>query len=226
MFATQNLAVLYIEKDSDIRRRGSSLMNENGLKVFESSDTTNACELFRKNEIDIVMIDLELPEKSGLNFIRCLRGKDVLTPVIITTDHSDKETLFEAINLDITRYLIKPCKKGDLLDALQMAIKKAVNCHPITYTKLHQGFSYDPINKAINNPAGISSQLTKKEYLFIELLLKNKKHIVPYDVIEMLVWEGNMMTMDALRTLVRGIRKKAYSDIVSNHNGIGYKIDV
>ena len=226
MFATQNLAVLYIEKDPDIRRRGSSLMNENGLKVFESSDTTNGCELFRKNEIDIVMIDLELPEKSGLNFIRCLRGKDVLTPVIITTDHSDKETLFEAINLDITRYLIKPCKKGDLLDALQTAIKKAVNCHPITYTKLHHGFSYDPINKAINNPEGKSSQLTKKEYLFIELLLKNKNHIVPYDVIEMLVWEGNVMTMDALRTLVRGIRKKAYTDIVANHNGIGYKIDV
>ncbi|MDP3588223.1 MAG: response regulator [Sulfuricurvum sp.] len=226
MFATQNLAVLYIEKDADIRRRGASLMHENGLKVFESSDTTNGCELFRMNEIDIVMIDLELPEKSGLNFIRCLRAKDVLTPVVITTDHSDKETLFEAINLDITRYLIKPCKKDDLLEALQTAIKKAVNCHPITYTKLHHGFSYDPINKAISNPEGISSQLTKKEYLFIELLLKNKNHIVPYDVIEMLVWEGNVMTMDALRTLVRGIRKKTYTDILSNHNGLGYKIDV
>jgi hypothetical protein len=42
----------------------------------------------------------------------------------------------------------------------------------------------------------------------------------------MLVWEGNVMTMDALRTLLRGIRKKAYADIISNHNGIGYKIDV
>ncbi|MBV5348282.1 response regulator, partial [bacterium] len=206
---------MYIENDPDMLRRGASLMHENGLKVFESSDTTNCYELFRMHAIDIVMIDLELPEKSGLNFIRCLRGKDVLTPVIITTDHSDKETLFEAINLDITRYLIKPCKESQLLEALQMAIKKAVNCHPITYTKLHHGFSYDPINKAINNPEGISSQLTKKEYHFIELLLKNKNHIVPYDVIEMLVWEGNVMTMDALRTLVRGIRKKAYTDIVS-----------
>ena len=124
MFATQNLAVLYIEKDPDIRRRGSSLMNENGLKVFESSDTINGCELFRMNEIDIVMIDLELPEKSGLNFIRCLRAKDVLTPVVITTDHSDKETLFEAINLDITRYLIKPCKKTIFSKHFKPPLKK------------------------------------------------------------------------------------------------------
>ncbi|MFH0710176.1 MAG: response regulator [Pseudomonadota bacterium] len=222
----QNLSVLYIEKDLETRRRGSSLMRDNGLKVFETSDTTNGCELFRMNEIDIVMIDLELPENSGLNFIRCLRGKDVLTPVIITTDHSDEETLFEAINLDITRYLIKPCKESSLLEALQMAIKKTVNAHPITYTKLHHGFSYDPINKSVNNPDGTVSHLSKKNHLFIELLLKNKKSIIPYDVIEMLVWEGSMMTMDALRTLVRSVRKKTYMDIVSNHNGIGYKINI
>ena len=226
MFETRNLSVLYIEKDPETRRRGSSLMRENGLKVFETSDTTTGCELFRMNGIDIVMIDLELPDNSGLNFIRCLRGKDILTPVIITTDHSDKETLLEAINLDITRYLIKPCKESSLLEALQMAVKKTVNSHPITYTKLHHGFSYDPINKAINNPDGTSCQLTKKNHLFIELLLKNKRSIIPYDVIEMLVWEGGMMTMDALRTLVRSIRKKTYTDIVSNHNGMGYKIDI
>jgi len=226
MFATENLAVLYIENDPEIRQRGSSLMRDNGLKVYETADTTNGCDLFRMHEIDVVMIDLELPDQRGLDFIRCLREKDVLTPVIITTDHSDKETLFEAINLDITRYLIKPCKKSDLLEALQLAIKKSISCHPITYSKLHHGFSYDPINKTINRPDGTENQLSKKEHLFIELLLKNKNHIVPYDVIEMFVWEGGMMSMDALRTLVRGIRKKTYTDIIFNHNGIGYRMNV
>jgi len=225
MYASQNLTVLYIEKDHEIRQKVTHLMYDNGLRVFESDNTSTGCDLFRMNEIDIVMIDLELPEKSGLDFIRCLRGKDILTPVIITTDHSDKETLFEAINLEITRYLIKPCNKHDLLDALQMAIKKAVNCHPITFTKLQNGFSYDPINKCIISPIGEPVQLSKKEYLLIELLLKNKHQIVPYDLIEMLVWEGSMMSMDALRTLVRGIRKKIYTEIITNYNGIGYRID-
>jgi DNA-binding response OmpR family regulator len=226
MFTTQNLAVLYIEQDPEVRKRVTQLMNENGLRVFESENTSNGCDLFRMNEIDIVMIGLELPEKSGLNFIRCLRGKDIQTPIIITTDHSDRETLLEAINLEITRYLIKPCNKHDLLDALQMAIKKAVNCHPLTFTKLNNEFSYDPVNKTINNPNGGVNKLSKKEYLLIELLLKNKHQIVPYDLIEMLVWEGSMMSMDALRTLVRGIRKKISSSIISNHNGIGYKINL
>ncbi len=56
--------------------------------------------------------------------------------------------------------------------------------------------------------------------------MKNKHKVVPYDVIEILVWQESDMTMDALRTLVRGIRKKTYVDIISNNNGIGYKIEV
>lgn len=226
MFASQNLAVLYMEHDPNIRQRGMNLMRGNGLKVFETDNTAKGCELFRMNQIDIVVVDLELPEKSGLDFIHCLREKEILTPVIITTNHTDQETLLEAINLDITRYLIKPCKECDLLEALEIAIKKAVNCHPVAFSKLQNGFSYDPINKTVNNPDGTVIQLAKKEYLLIELLLKNKHNIVPYDVIEMLVWEGNMMSMDAIRTLVRGIRKKTYTDIISNHNGTGYKIDL
>jgi DNA-binding response OmpR family regulator len=134
--------------------------------------------------------------------------------------------LFEAINLDITRYLIKPCSKADLLEALQIAIKKVVNCHPITSTTFQHGFSYDPINKAINSPDGTVSLLSKKESLFVELLLKNKMQIVPYDTIEIFVWEDKGMTMDSLRTLVRSIRKKTHIDFIINHSGIGYKIDV
>lgn len=226
MFTAQNLTALYLEHDPEVRKRGALLMRDNGLRVLESDNTAKGCDLFRMNEIDVVVVDLELPEKSGLDFIHCLREKEILTPVIITTDHTDQETLLEAINLDITRYLIKPCKECELLEALEIAIKKAVNCHPVAFSRLHNGFSYDPINKTVNNPDGTVSQLAKKEYILIELLLKNKHQIVPYDLIEMLVWEGSMMSMDALRTLVRAIRKKTYTDIISNQNGIGYKMDL
>ena len=100
------------------------------------------------------------------------------------------------------------------------------NFRTLAYTPLQNGFSYDPVNKAINNPDGTVSQLSRKKYLFIELLLKNKKHIVPYDIIKSLVWEGSIMSIDALRSLVREIRKYSYLGIVSNFNGIGYQINI
>ena len=62
--------------------------------------------------------------------------------------------------------------------------------------------------------------------MLIELLLQNKEHITSYEMIETIVWKDDYMSIDSLRTLIRGIRKKTYQDIITNHNSIGYKIDL
>jgi two-component system, OmpR family, response regulator VanR len=226
MFKSNNFTLLYIESDVEVREKNSLFIRENGLKVLETDNSIKACELFRTQKVDMILINLQLSNENGLDFVRCLRQKDVLTPVIMTTAHSDQEMLFDAINLNTTRYLHKPLKKNDLLNALQLGVKKILNCQSSAYTVLEQGFSYDPINKTITHHEGSSVQLSKKEYLLLELLLNKKRLIVPYNVIESMVWQDTLMSMDALRTLVRGIRKKTYPDIISNVNGIGYKIDL
>lgn len=226
MFKSNNFTLLYIESNTDIREKNSHIIRENGLKVLETDNSTKACELFRTQKIDIIVIDLQLHNENGLDFVRCLRQKDVLTPVIITASQTSKDILFDAINLNTTRYLQKPLQHQDLLNALQLGIKKILNCRASAYSVLEHGYSYDPINKAINHPDNTSVQLSKKEYLLLELLLNKKRLIVPYNVIESIVWQETLMSMDALRTLVRGIRKKSYNDIITNVNGIGYKIDL
>ncbi|MDD5051812.1 MAG: response regulator [Sulfuricurvum sp.] len=226
MFKSNNFTLLYIESDVEVREKNSHFIRDNGLKVLETDNSIKACELFRTQKVDMILIDLQLSNENGLDFVRCLRHKDVLTPVIITTNYTNEEILFDAINLNTTRYLQKPLKKNDLLNALHLGVKKILNCRSSAYTVLEKGFSYDPINKTITNYVGASVQLSKKEYLLLELLLNKQRLIVPYNVIESMVWQDTLMSMDALRTLVRGIRKKTYPDIISNVNGIGYKIDL
>lgn len=226
MFKSNTFTLLYIESDPQIREENALFIRENGLKVLETDNSIKACELFRTQKVDLILIDLQLSNENGLDFVRCLRHKDILTPVIMTTTYSDQAMLFDAINLNTTRYLQKPLKTNELLDALQLGVKKLLNCRSSTYTVLHNGFSYDPINKTIGRPDGTAVQLSKKEYLLLELLLNKKRLIIPYDVIESIVWQETLMSMDALRTLIRGIRKKTYNDIISNVNGIGYKIDL
>ena len=226
MLKSEELVVLYIDSDHDIRERGASLIRDHGLRVFESSETAGGCELFRTHKIDIVIIDLDLPEESGTEFINCLHNKGVQSPIITTTTHTNEKKLFEAINLDITQYLMKPYTKNELYRALEVAINKVRNTYSLAYTSLDHGFNYDPVNKVINGSNGTVSHLSKKKYVFLELLLKNNKHIVPYDIIKSQVWADSVMTQNALRTLVRDIRKCSYNDIFLNYNGIGYKIDV
>lgn len=226
MFTYNKLTVLYVESDSVLREKYSTLMEDNGLKVLKTDNMTTGCDLFRTHKVDILLVDLELPNHDGLEFIRCLRNKEIDVPAIIATAKTDKNTLLDAINLEITRYLIKPFTHNSLLEALHIAIKKVTNGHFTTFTELHDGFSYDPINKCVNSPDGRAIQLSKKESVLLELLIKNKRQIISYDDIEQAVWQDSMMSLDTLRTLVRGIRKKTYPNIISNNNGIGYKIDI
>lgn len=226
MFSSETLTVLYIEQDQKLRTKNTQIINENGFKVFETDNTFIGCELFRTHEIDILFIDLDLSFKNGLEFIRCLREKEIMVPIIITADNPEPDILLEVINLDITRYLPKSCSVNDLLVALSFAEKKVHYYHPITFTELMHGYNYNPINKTIDTNNTTMIPLTKKEYELIELLIKNKDQIVPYATIENQVWSDSMMSMDALRTLVRGIRKKTYCEIITNHNGIGYKISL
>ncbi len=178
------------------------------------------------NKIDFIIINLPLPHENGLDFIRHLRQLNINIPVIITAPDTDKEILLDAINLDISRYLIKPFSLAQLLDAFRLITKKILNSHGSTLVDLHYGFNYDAVNKSVNSPDGRVVDLSKKEYMLLELLLKNNRKIIPYETIEQVVWKHSSMTIDTLRTLVRAIRKKTYPDIITNNNGIGYKINV
>ncbi|MDO9206879.1 MAG: response regulator [Sulfuricurvum sp.] len=226
MFASENLTLLCINGDSLAREKNASFMRKNELRVFTANNTTRAYDLYQTHEIDLIIIDIPLPDENGLDFIRHLRQLEIDTPVIITTESTDKEILIDAINLDISRYLIKPFENKELLDAIQVTAKKLFNVYGSTFLKLHHGFSYDTINKSVNRPDGSVIHFSKKEYLLLELLLENKRKIIPYETIESTIWHGSTMSIDALRTLVRAIRKKTYPNIIINNNAIGYKTDL
>jgi two-component system, OmpR family, response regulator VanR len=224
----KNLTILYIEDNFESRKSNVAIMHQNGLNVLEADNTAIANELFKDHKIDLILMDLNLHKKYRMDFLRFLRSKDILAPIIITADDSDKEVLLDAINLDTTRYLIKPLKKDELLNALKIATKKLLAPLPLILLEndLHEGFSYDPINKSVIDPDGADIQLSKKEYLLLELLLKNKQKIVSYEEIERTVWGEDIMSIDALRTLVRAVRKKTYPRLLTNYSGIGYKLDL
>lgn len=217
--------LLYVHNDSQYEKN-IAFIEERRVKVYCADTIDDAYALFQHHSIHILLIDLTLKEGSGISFIKSLRKKGIMTPAIITIANLDESNLLEAINLNITQCLIRPYLEKDLCNALQIATKKSAICHPLTYTDLNFGYTYDPISKRITTSEGETIKLCNKESLLIELLLQNGDHITSYEMIENIVWEDSFMTVESLRTLIRGIRKKTHKDIITNHNGIGYKISV
>jgi len=89
--------------------------------------------------------------------------------------------------------------------------------------ELGNSFIFDTLNKTLfKNEEQVV--LTKKELLFLELLIKNNKRAVTYDELNYYVWDGNM-SEDAIRSVVKELRKKLSKQSVKNVSGIGYQIN-
>lgn len=228
MQSYENITVMYIQNESTCKINTVPFLKSMGLNVLDTSTFETACDLFRHNKVDIMLVDLDFDFDTGLGMtcIRCLRDKNILVPVIVTTNDIHQTPLLEILNLEVSSCLIHPYELKDLQHAVEKAIIKNELSHPLTYTDLNMGYSYDPISKQIMTSDGNIIKLCKKEALLIELLLQNAKHVTSYEMIETIVWEDDFMSIDSLRTLIRGIRKKTYPNIITNQNSIGYKIDL
>ena len=226
MASSTQTSILYLQNKSQCVIETVPFLVAEGLKVITTSSYETACNLFSTHKIDILLIDLDVKNTFGIDFLQCLREKNILTPAIVTTPDIHQTPLLEILNLEISSCLIHPYKTNDLLLALEKGIKKQSLIHPLSFTDLNMGFNYDPINKEISSSDGAIIKLCKKESALIELFLQNHNHITSYEMIEMIVWKEDFMSIDSLRTLIRGIRKKTYPNIITNHNNIGYKIDL
>lgn len=226
MFTTLKPSVLYVKNSFQDEIDNVVLMEKNNFSVYKTDCYEMACEMFSHHRIDLILLEFETQNESGLKFIEHLRNKNIMTPAVIITNNIHHTPLLEILNLEVTSCILNPYSSEDLLYVLHNALSKVEICHPLSYTDLNMGFSYDPLNKNIISSNGEIIKLCNKESKLIELLLQNKEHITSYEIIETIVWQNDFMSLDSLRTLIRGIRKKTYPNIITNHNSIGYKIDL
>ena len=104
-----SLSILLVEDEEAILEElGLFLQHLAPGGLFVAVDGEAAMELYRKHRPDIVITDLEMPGRNGLEMIEEIRKIDPSQPVIVTTAHSDSTFLLKAIELQIDHYLLKP----------------------------------------------------------------------------------------------------------------------
>jgi DNA-binding response OmpR family regulator len=163
-----------------------------------------------------------MPKLSGLEFASEIRKEDKNTPIILATAHTETEYLLKAVELQLIKYLVKPITSEKLTEALIMACDTLNNENPHCVL-LDTHTNYDILNQTLiikNLPI----KLTHNELLFFDFLVKNQQRAITYEEIENIIWAYEGMSMDALRSLVRGLRKKLVGDFIENVSGVGYRL--
>ena len=133
--------------------------------------------------------------------------------------HKDEEFLFKAIPLHILSYDLKPLSYDSFMALLKKISDKFENREDVFITDI---LRYSYTTKELYEDDNAIS-LTKKEALFIELLLKYKSGIITYEMIQRDVYEGNIMSQAAIKNFLLRLRKKVTTDFISTVHNFGYK---
>lgn len=219
----EDLTVLYAEDENAILQTVTEVLELYVNKVITANDGKEAIELYETYKPSILLLDINMPHKDGLSALKEIRQKDINIPVIIMTAHTEKEYLMNAVELYITKYLVKPFDKDALLDALNSCVELLQNKNDeVLYLNNEIKFNYTK-QTIIKSDAEIS--LNKKERLLLNLLIENKNKVLSYESIEYHVWE-DPVSMDALKSLIKDLRKKTSKELIRNVSKIGYKLEL
>ena len=101
----------------------SRILRRAGLSVEQASNGSMACELVTQKTIDVVVSDISMPGKGGMDVLRSVRNADPDIPVILMTGGPDVETAIQALELGALKYLVKPVEAQDLLAAVEKAVQ-------------------------------------------------------------------------------------------------------
>lgn len=132
----ENYTVLVVDNDPSIRELLRDLLYAIGFgRIEEANNGADALNFFAQSnhEIDLILLDLEMPEMNGYEFlsaIRSLKNEDRFPPVIVVTAHQDQKIIKTAIDLGINGFLVKPFSRNKLEEHCVKALISPAIDHP------------------------------------------------------------------------------------------------
>jgi DNA-binding response OmpR family regulator len=220
----KNYTILYVEDDEEVRKVAVEYLSRLCKKVYEAENGKVALNIWREYKPDIIITDISMPKMNGIDMARYIRSEDLKTPIIVATAYTDQEYLLKAVELQLVKYIIKPITKEKLMGALELSVQRSQDKSKFALP-LSKECAYNAYSKEIICD-GVSVKLTKNELLFLDLLAFNTSRVVTYEEIESQVWPYEGMSSDAIRSLVRALRKKLPDNALENISGVGYKLKV
>lgn len=219
----QDLTILYAEDESGIRKTVTDVLELYVNKVITASNGKEALDYYNLYKPSILLLDICMPLKDGLEVLKEIRKTDLSTPVVIMTAHTEQNYLMNAVELYITKYLVKPFNKDSLVEALNECINVITNKTTNTI-QLTENILFNIKNNTIIKDDE-EVKLNKKETLLLNLLIKNNSNIVSYENIEYHIWDDCDVSKEAFKSLIKDLRKKTSTQLIQNISMQGYKID-
>ena len=216
------LTLLYVEDDEALRKNYLATLSLLFGDVIEAKDYDSGLKLYAESKPDMLLVDINLGNFSGIDLVKKIRLNDINTPVVFLTAHSDNKYLLEAANLQIDGYIVKPLDLDKLQKAMSNCIKKLSSTNEV---EIDERFTYSILNQQLLKD-GIEIKLGKKVNQLLKLFIQNKNRTMTKEMIEDELWGEKVVTDSSIKNLVANIRKTVGKDKIVNVLGVGWKLNI
>lgn len=200
-----------------VNNKFSDYLSSYSNNSFDYNEHDELIDLINTKDIHVVIT------KYNFELLKQIRVLNKEIQIIAILDQLNDTHLIESLELTQIKFIQNLDSINEFIDTLKEFIKNIDSKNSNIYS-LKNDFIYDSYNKTLFKK-NMLIPLTKKETLFLSYLFTNNNKAVSYEEINEKIWEG-AMTQDALRSLIKEIRKKTYKELIKNVSGIGYRIDL
>lgn len=226
----QNITVLVVEDDTQIRNFIAYTLWQEGFQCFAESTAQNAMSVLVTQRIDLMLLDLGLPDFDGMEIIRKVREWSEIPIIVVSARDQDKEKA-AALDAGADDYLTKPFSATELLARMRVAIRHL----QMSARTRHQpelsvgGLSLNLDTRRVTLD-GEALHVTPLEYNLLSLFFKNVgKVLTTQYIIREIYGVGYGSDTQALRALMAGLRRKiepvpAKPRYIQTEIGVGYRL--
>jgi DNA-binding response OmpR family regulator len=200
--------ILLVEDEEKVASFISKGLEEEGYNVETAYDGRTGLKLLSEQSYDIILLDLMIPEIDGLELLSNIRAWGIDTPVLIITAKTSKEDVIKGLDAGSDDYLTKPFSFDELLARIRALLRRSrkTDTHILEYKDL----ILNPYNRKMNI-ALKEAELTEKEYMILEFMLKNKEKPLTRKEIAEYAWQNANDSTNIVDVYVNFLRKKMES---------------
>lgn len=217
------MRVLLVEDDSLLGDGVQCGLSQAGIGVDWAKTCDEGRLACRAGKYEAMILDLGLPDESGLSLLRELRLQGNAVPVLILTARDTLEDKLLGFNHGADDYLIKPFELDELIARLRALIRRV---HGRSASMLrYGGLELDPEGRTVTFH-GSSVELHQREFTLLEDLLENQGRVLSRSQLEQSLYGWNAeVESNAVEVHVHHLRKKLGADLIKTVRGVGYMIE-
>lgn len=223
---TQIVTILVVDDEPAIRRLFHSALSRAGYNVVEAENAREALNALQIDKPALVLLDLGLPDRDGLELIPLMRERAAII-VVSARDATDQKVT--ALDLGADDYVSKPFDSEEVLARVRTALRHRLSADKPEKPLRHGDVEIDLAARIVRK-AGREIHLTPKEFEFLSELARSPGRVITHAHLLKSVWgPGHEEDVAYLRVAARAIRGKLEDDpsqpaLLRNEPGIGYRL--